>query len=178
MRPPETFETVRLIARKPRVIDAPEIFQAYASDPQITRFLSWKAYTALEPLSRFLADRARDWEQGGPTFTWLLCIRGDTTPIGSIGLTLDSHGAMFGYVLGKNYWRQGLTVEALRFLVDWAFTQPEIFRAWAYCDAENLASARVMEKAGMKCEGRLRRWQAFPSIGPEPRDCLMYAITR
>jgi len=178
MRPPERFETPRLAGRKPRVIDAPEVFQAYASDPDATRFLSWKPYTALEPLTRFLSDRVRDWEQGGPTFTWLLCIRGDTTPIGSIGVTLDGHGAMFGYVLGKNYWGRGYTVEALQFLMDWAFTEPEIFRVWAYCDAENSASARVLEKAGMLYEGRWRRWQAFPSIGPEPRDCLMYAKTR
>lgn len=178
MRPPETFETARLFARKPRVIDGPEIFQAYASDPETTRFLSWTAYTALEPLTRFLSDRARDWEQAGPTFTWLLCIRGDTTPIGSIGVTLDVHGAMFGYVLGKNYRGHGYTAEALQFLLDWAFTEPTIFRAWAYCDAENLASVRVMEKAGLSYEGRLRRWQVFPSIGPEPRDCLIYAKTR
>lgn len=178
MRPPETFETARLIARKPRAIDAPDVFQAYASDPAATRFLSWTAYTALEPLTRFLADRALEWEQNGPTFTWIVCIRDVATPIGSIGVTLDGHGAMFGYVMGKNYWGQGLTAEALRFLLDWAFTQPAIFRVWAYCDAENLASARVMEKAGMMCEGRLGRWQQFPSLGPEPRDCLIYAITR
>lgn len=178
MRPPETFETERLTMRKPRVIDGPEVFASYASDPETTRFLSWTAYTALEPLTRFLSDRVRDWEQGGPTFTWLMCIRGETTPIGSIGVTLDGHGAMFGYVLGKNYWRRGLTVEPLLFLMEWAFTQPKIFRVWAYCDAENIASSRVMEKAGMIREGLLKRWQAFPSIGEDPRDCLIYAKIR
>lgn len=178
MRPPETFETARLFARKPRVIDAPEIFSAYANDPEITRFLSWTAYTALEPLNRFLEDRAKDWEQGGPTFTWVLCIRGTTTPIGSIGITIDGHRVMLGYVLGKAYWRQGYMVEAARFLIDWAFSQPEVYRVWAYCDTENRASVRVMEKSGLLFEGNLRRWQIFPSLGHEPRDCLMYAKTR
>jgi [ribosomal protein S5]-alanine N-acetyltransferase len=178
MRPPETFETARLMARKPRAIDAEDVFRAYASNPEITRFLSWNAYTTLEPLTRFLADRAADWEQGGPTFTWLLCIRGDPTPIGSIGVSLDPHGAMLGYVLAKNYWRQGLMVEAVHFLVNWAITRPEIFRVWAFCHAENHASARVMQKAGMIREGLLQRWQPFPAFGPEPRDCLIYSTTR
>ena len=46
--------------------------------------------------------------------------------------------------------------EAATHLVNWSLAQPEIFRVWAYCDAENPASARVMEKAGMVREGVLR----------------------
>jgi len=43
---------------------------------------------------------------------------------------------------------------------------------------ENLASARVLEKAGMHREGMLRRWSVHPNVSPEPRDCLCYAIVR
>ena len=59
--------------------------------------------------------------------------------------------------------------------VNWALAQPEIFRAWAFCDVENPASARVMEKAGLVREGILRRWHVAPTIGPEPRDCVVCA---
>lgn len=178
MRPPETFETARLYARKPRVVDGPDVFRAYASDPEITRFLSWTAYSALEPLTRFLEARVRDWEQGGPTFAWILCLKESHEIVGSVGITIDGHRVMLGYVLAKAHWRRGLMVEAVRALVDWAFAQPEVYRVWAYCDSENRASARVMEKAGLRLEGELRRWQIFPSLGHEPRDCLMYAKTR
>ena len=65
--------------------------------------------------------------------------------------------------------------EALSYLVNWSMDQPEIFRAWAFCDVENPASARVMEKAGMTREGVLRRWHVCPSIGPEPRNCIVCA---
>ena len=106
-------------------------------------------------------------------FHWM---KGSDQPIGSIGVTLEGSGrAMFGYVLAKKFWGHGMTAEALAFLVDWSLRQPEIHRAWAFCDVENAASARVMEKAGMVREGVLRRWLVSPTLGPEPRDCVVCA---
>ena len=72
----------------------------------------------------------------------------------------------------------GQAGRALGALVDRALEQPGIWRAWAFCDAENPASARVMEKAGMSFEGRLRRWHVAPNVSSEPRDCLAYAMVR
>jgi ribosomal-protein-alanine N-acetyltransferase len=46
---------------------------------------------------------------------------------------------------------------------------------WAVCDVDNLASARVLEKAGMGREGRLRRWVLHPNVSAAPRDCWCYA---
>jgi RimJ/RimL family protein N-acetyltransferase len=65
--------------------------------------------------------------------------------------------------------------EAATSIVDWAIAQPQIFRVWAFCDVENAASARVLEKLGMKYEGILRRWLAHTNISADPRDCLCYA---
>lgn len=175
IRPPETFATARLFARPPRASDAPAVFSAYASDPAITRFLLWRTYETVEPLAAYLAQSAAAWDKHGPSFTWLLCLADTDTPIGSIGVELGGGKALFGYVLAQPHHGRGLMTEALAFLVGWALTQPEIFRAWAFCDVENPASARVMAKAGLTREGVLRRWQIAPNIGPEPRDCLAYA---
>lgn len=175
MRPPEQFTTRRLLARKPRVSDAPAVFAAYASDPVATRFLSWKAYNQLAPLEDFLRDRVNDWEHDNRRYGYLLCLQGTDTPIGSIGIDLPGDKALFGYVLGRAHWGGGLMAEALSYLVDWSLAQPGIFRAWAFCDVENPASVRVMEKAGMVREGVLRRWHVCPTIGPEPRDCIVCA---
>ena len=116
--------------------------------------------------------------EGGGHYGWKLCLRGTDEPIGSIGVSLDLHGAMVGYVLGRAYWGRGLMTEAVRYVAAWGLAQPSLFRVWAFCDAENLASARVMEKAGLLREGLLRRWHVCPTIGPEPRDCLIYAKVR
>jgi len=178
VRPPETFVTARLFARPPRVDDAPALFAAYASDPVATRYLAWTPYTSLPPLEDFLRGRAATWAsapQGDDHYAWLLCLRDSDTPFGSIGLFLDGAKVMFGYVLGQAYWGRGYASEALGFLVGWAMAEPRLRRAWAYCAVENVASARVMARAGLECEGVLRRWQSFPNLGPEPRDCVFYA---
>lgn len=177
-RPSERFETTRLTARTPTAADASAVFAAYASDPEATRFLAWPTYVSVEPLADYLRGRAETWnagDLGDGHFMWLLSRRGEDTPIGSIGAMLEGSKVMFGYVLSRAHWGQGFATEALRHLVDWATNQPELQRAWAYCAVENAASARVMEKAGLRREGLLRRWQAFPNLGPELHDCVFYA---
>jgi RimJ/RimL family protein N-acetyltransferase len=83
-----------------------------------------------------------------------------------------------GYVLARPYWGRGYMTEALRALIAWALKQKSIFRVWAVCDVDNIASARVMEKAGMQREGRLKRWSVHPNLSPEPRDSYCYAIVK
>ncbi|MFA5057960.1 MAG: GNAT family N-acetyltransferase [Opitutaceae bacterium] len=178
-RPPEIFTTERLVARRPRVEDAEAVFAAYAADPAVTRYLSWRHYPEIEPLREFLRSAVRTWETGeGGHYPWLLSLRGADTPIGSVGVGFGPHGAMLGYVLGRAHWGRGLMTEAVRYVTAWALAQPPLYRVWAFCDAENPASARVMEKAGLTREGLLRRWHVCPTIGPEPRDCLIYAKVR
>jgi ribosomal-protein-alanine N-acetyltransferase len=63
-------------------------------------------------------------------------------------------------------------------VVEWALTRSSVFRVGAVCDAANIASARVMEKAGLTREGLLRRWLVSPNISDEPRDFLIYARSR
>jgi len=178
LRPPLTWATARLVARPPRADDAAAVYAAYASDPEVTRYLSWRAYTRVPPLTAFLAESAARWEKATGPFGWLLSLKGTDSPIGSIGVSLEGGKAMFGYVFAKKFWHRGLAAEALTFLVDWSLAQPGIFRAWAFCDVENPASVRVMEKAGMVREGVLRRWHACPTLGPELRDCVVCAKVR
>ena len=68
--------------------------------------------------------------------------------------------------------------EAASAVVSWAMAQPEIYRVWATCHPDNIASARVLEKAGLTFEGRLSRWEARPNLGEEAGDCLVYSATR
>jgi RimJ/RimL family protein N-acetyltransferase len=67
--------------------------------------------------------------------------------------------------------------EAVRAVTGWALDQPGIYRVWAVCNVENIASCRVMEKVGMQKEGILRRWSIHPNISEEPCDSYCYAVT-
>ncbi|MDB6168868.1 MAG: GCN5-related N-acetyltransferase [Verrucomicrobia bacterium] len=175
LRPPETFLTARLAARRATVADAPAVLAAYANDETVTRYLSWKAHADVKPVEEFLGHAEEAWRTGKGAMPWLLHLRDTSELAGSIGVSLGTGSAMFGYVLAKKHWHRGLMAEALSSLVEWSLAQPSIYRAWAFCDVENPASVRVMEKAGMQREGVLRRWHVCPTIGSEPRDCTVCA---
>jgi len=68
--------------------------------------------------------------------------------------------------------------ETLVEVVRWALSQDAIWRIGAVCDVENVASARVMEKASLAKEGILRRWIMHPNVSDLPRDCFSYARVR
>jgi len=177
-RPPEKIQTARLRLTPPRREDAPAVFAAYASDPVATRYLTWRPYTEAGPLAEFLQARADDWARDSGHYAYLIRLIETDEVVGSIGFILENGRATFGYVLGRKHWGRGYMTEALRALLDWTDAQPEIFRAWAFCDVDNPASARVMEKAGMVREGILRRCHVAPNIGAEPRDCIVCARAR
>jgi [ribosomal protein S5]-alanine N-acetyltransferase len=71
-----------------------------------------------------------------------------------------------------------MMTEALTAAVEWALAQSEVWRIGDVCDVDNLASARVMEKAGLTREALLRRWSMHPNVSSEPRDCFSYARSR
>ena len=77
---------------------------------------------------------------------------------------LESHRLDCGYVLARGFWGRGLMTEALTEIAGWAMRQDGIWRIGAVCDIDNLASARVMEKAGLVREGILRRWLVRTSV--------------
>ena len=95
-----------------------------------------------------------------------------------VEIRIDGFKADVGYVIARRCWGKGLATEALLPVVEWARGQQSIYRVWALCDAENVASARVLEKAGMKREGLLRRNILHPNVSDEPRDCYCYAVVK
>jgi len=176
MKPPESIQTSRLTLRRLAMEDADAIFAAYAQDAEVTRFLTWRPHRRIEDTRAFIQKTIEAWD-GGTEFAWAIRRR-DGELIGGIALRHQEFKVDFGYVIARAQWGNGFAAEALQSLVDWAMTQPEVFRVWAVCDVENAASARVMEKVGMTREGILRRWIRHPQAGDPPRDCLCYSIVK
>jgi RimJ/RimL family protein N-acetyltransferase len=174
--PPESFLTARLHLRKPRSEDAQLIFAAYAQDPEVTRYLTFRPHRevreATETVERFLEG----WRTG-KSYCWLIFSRDDEKLLGAISARNDQ-GINLGYVLARPFWGQGLMSEALNVVVDWAFSTPSVFRVWAVCDLENVASARLLERNGFRQEGVLTKWSLHPNVSEIPRDCHCYARTR
>jgi len=177
MKPLEKIETERLLLRKPRMDDAPAIFSAYAQDLEVTRYMTWPPHKNVRETYRILELMLKLWDEG-EAYSYVITLRNSDSSIGMIAMHPDDFKVAIGYVVARQYWNKGYTTEAALAVTNWLLKQPDIYRVFATCDVENPASARVMEKVGMQCEGILRRYIVHPNISDEPRDSYMYAIVK
>jgi ribosomal-protein-alanine N-acetyltransferase len=175
--PARTWETERLRARPAASADAHVVFEQYARDPAVAKYMTWRPHRTVNETIEFLRRCEEMWRNGS-AFAWTLWLKADEGFAGVIELRVQGPAVDVGYALSRRLWRQGLMSEALAALVRWALAQPEIFRVWATCDVENVASARVLERVGMQQEGILRRWLVHPNLSDTPRDCLCYSIVK
>jgi RimJ/RimL family protein N-acetyltransferase len=174
--PAELF-TARLRLRPPAGSDAAAVFRRYAHDPQVTRYLSWTPHRSIEETAEYLQRRARE-NAAGACAGYLIYARENGVLLGAVGGQIQGHFIQFGYCLARDAWGRGIATEAARVFVEAAIAQPPIWRVQAFCDVDNRASARVLEKSGLALEGTLRRYMVMPNLGDEPRDMLCYAKVR
>ena len=158
-------------------MDAEAIFEQYAQDPEVTRYLNWRPHENIDTLLEFLRRCSDAWKNGS-AFPYVVIRKQDDRLIGMVEIRVDGHRADLGYVFARAYWGQGYATEAVSAIVEWAVNQPGIYRVWALCDIENHASARVLEKVGMRHEGVLRRFLVHSNISDRPRDCHCYSIVK
>jgi len=177
MNAPEAIQTERLNLRRPRRGDAQAIFEAYAQDPEVTRFLTWKPHKKVSDTEAFLERCIQVWE-AGTDYPYVITFIKQDAPVGMIEIHVRGFKLEIGYGLARSHWGKGFMTEALRKVIEFGFSQPHIFRIQSTCDVENIASARVMEKSGMVYEGMLRRFVLHPNISSSPRDVFIYSIVK
>lgn len=173
VHPPETLSTARLFLRRPSLADSHAVYE-YAADPEVTRFMTWPRHANVRESTAFLETCTAAWDTGRE-FCWMITVPPSDSPAGAIGCRVRQNDADFGYVLNRKAWNQGYATEAARTVVGWAMKLQGIRRVWATCDAENYASVRVLEKAGLVLEARLRLNMIRPNLSDQPRDTLVYS---
>jgi [ribosomal protein S5]-alanine N-acetyltransferase len=176
MVPPEVFNLGKIRLRRPTIADAEAIFE-YGSDPEVARFADWPVRTAIGPLVESLQARAAQWESG-EAYSWVITVPATDQAIGGVSCVVVRQAAEVGFLLNRRYWGLGFGTLASRAIVEWALSVPSIWRVWATCDTENVASIRVLEKSALVREGTLRRFAVRPSLSPVPRDAFLYARVR
>lgn len=135
----------------------------YQSDPRYLRYYTWTVRTELDV--RSFVQQFIDWQQEEPRWRYQLAIvlQAADRLIGNCGIRLAEAGAKeaeLGFEISPAYWSHGYGTEAAQAVVRFGFEELGLHRVWGYCVADNVASWKVMEKLGMRCEGRLRenRW--------------------
>ncbi|MEP6742683.1 MAG: GNAT family protein [bacterium] len=100
----------------------------------------------------------------------------DGEAVGGIAVVLQQDvercSAEVGYWLSEDYWGRGIMTAALKSFTEYAFQEFKLTRVYAVPFARNVASIKVLEKAGYVCEGVLRRSAIKDG---EVLDQLMYA---
>jgi len=172
---PTQITTNRLLLQRLKREDAEEIFTVYASHPEATKFMAWPTHQSIADTHSFLDYAEKAWDEG-QSCTYAIRTGSGHPLVGSIGAQNVDGKIMFGYTIGANYWNKGYATEACKALVDRLRLQRGVYRIHTFVDAENVASARVLEKAGLVEEARLKKWFRFVNQGNEPKDCILYNL--
>jgi len=152
-----TLTTPRLTLRRLTVDDAPAMYENWASDEKVTKYLSWDIHESVEATSELLTKWVTEYKKP-KYYHWVIEFNG--TIIGTINFHAisdkDEHCEM-GYCIGSKWWNKGFVTEAAAEIIRFAFEELNANKICALHDTDNIASGRIMQKNGMKLEGLLRK---------------------
>lgn len=156
--------TRRLHLRMPDIADAGAIFRGYATDTEVTRYLSWRPHKSQRCTIGFLQRCQAGWK-GCTEFSWVL----EMASPGVVGM-IDIHdlsdaGGALGFVLARRFWGRSLMTEAARAVASMA--RADRVRLRSYVHPDNQASIRVLEKAGLERVGICDRVMFLPNLGTQ-----------
>ncbi len=172
-----TLESERLMLRRFTLDDAEAMFNNWAKDSEVAKYMRWKAHENIEESKAVLLNRIERCSNLN-TYHWAIVLKGTDLPIGNIVLLCANEYDMCGevaYCLGRQYWGQGIITEALIAVLKFGLLEVGFNRIEAYHAVNNGASGKVMRNAGMKYEGRMRK-KYLSHMGFEDSD--LYAILR
>jgi RimJ/RimL family protein N-acetyltransferase len=176
MSPSWPIETSRLTLR-PFVADDFDALHEMRSNPEVVRYLYDDPFTLDE--SRASLERkmaATGWSAEGDLVGAAVVARESGLLVGDVGVFWRSERdrtAEVGFIFDPRHQGKGFATEAAGALVDWAFTGAGMHRVIGRTEARNVASARVLEKLGMRLEAQFveNEW-----IKGEWQSELVYAV--
>jgi len=169
------IRTKRLLLRQPSMKDA-EWYLEHFSRPEIV----WGGgeqgprdiRAAREELRKYMVDLYR--KRLG--FRWIITVKGEGRPIGSLGFYKwatgeRSYQAEMGYDLAREHWGKGIMTEAMKAVIDFGFEKMELNRIEVFIMPRNKRSIRLVKNLGFKREGLLRQ-RYFDEFGHFTDDIL------
>jgi ribosomal-protein-alanine N-acetyltransferase len=154
------METERLILRPFTREDAQAMFDNWANDPEVTKYLTWPAHDSLGVTQWVLNEWVQGYEK--PDFyQWAIVPKDYGQPVGCISVVEkrdDVQWMEIGYCMGKQWWGKGIMPETLKAVMTYLFEEVGVLRLQACHDVRNPNSGAVMRKCGMTYEGTLRQY--------------------
>jgi [ribosomal protein S5]-alanine N-acetyltransferase len=173
---PVRLTSATVVLREVEPDDARAAFR-WGSDPEFFRFLPFDPVRTIDEEQQFIDGLIRV-ARSAPRMDYHLAITlADTAEmVGLVDLRVASvrhRSAELGFGLGDAFRGRGLATEAARLIIEFGFKVLGLHRVAAGHHPENFASQRVVQRLGMKSEGRLR--ENLLAHG-EWRDSLVYAV--
>ena len=153
------IETERLILRRYVLEDAPMMFKNWASDPEVTKYLTWPTHDGEEVTRRIIDDWVNSYARSD-VYHWGIVLRETGELFADISVVRIAEPileAELGWCMGRKWWGNGYMPEAARAAIAYLFHEVGFNRVCARHDTENPKSGRVMQKVGMSFEGVYRQ---------------------
>lgn len=168
------MESPRIFLLPFNLSDAEDVIK-WAGDDDVTRYLRWPTIKTLEEAQQHILNKAipHPWRRS-------ISLVNDGRSIGYVSVKPDSGDgrcrASLGYAVGREYLGRGIATAAVRMTVDQVFEDfPAVVRLQAVVEVENIASQRVLEKAGFRKEGLLEKYGFCKGV---IRDMFLYSFVK
>lgn len=152
------ISTPRLLIRKLSISDAEDIYRI-SCNPNVSKYVLWDTHRSISDSRAMVRSHLRSYRSQEPA-SLAIVLKETGHVIGTIGflwIDREHNCAEIGYSLGEPYWNHGYMTEALKAMLAFGFEKLYLNRIEACFDVRNIASGRVMAKAGMKKEGVQRK---------------------
>ena len=161
----QTIQTERLILRRFKDGDAPQMFDHWAYDIRVAKFLSWEPHASVKE-TEIVIEKWMKRSESIDRYDWAIeldgCIIGS---INIVGFSERDEWCELGYCLGYDYWNHGYMTEAVLAATDFLFSKVGFHRIMIRNATVNPASGRVAEKCGFRFEGIQRSYMKARSGG-------------
>ncbi|MFS0689916.1 GNAT family N-acetyltransferase [Sporosarcina sp. 179-K 8C2 HS] len=130
------------------------------SNPAVLQYYGMDPMTELVQAEK-LVERFKSSFLTGHSVRWAMIRKEDNRFMGTIGLNNLSKGmkrAEIGFEIHPDFWRTGITSEALKAVLHYSFKELGLHRMGAVTFLDNVASINLLEKHGFEQEGILRSY--------------------
>ncbi|MDR1117093.1 MAG: GNAT family N-acetyltransferase [Oscillospiraceae bacterium] len=170
----QTIQTQRLILRK-MTSDDMEMIYCWMSDPEITKYEDWVPHESVDYTRGFISWLTGDYKDD-QTYCWGMQLGEEIIGFALMAGVNEWSGSV-AYYIKRELWSNGYATEAVNAIIDFMFSEVGVDRITAKHSIKNIASGKVLKKAGMRYRGHVKEFEYYTSKS-EWHDCDFYAITK
>lgn len=153
----ENLKTDRLFLRKLSLSDVEEYYDKIEKNKEVSKFMLWNPHKDINETRELVSEWVKMYNDIG-FYKWAITLKDTEEFIGIIQLLRfneNDNSCEVSYMVGEEYWNKGYTTEALKSVFEFGFKKIKLDSIIADHYSENIASGKVMLKAGMKYTGRI-----------------------